>query len=179
MLRRIITDSDFYSCKREYILEINRYTSRGILINELDNVAIMYMSKNGFYKLPGGGIEDGETEQQAFIREIKEETGRNCEIILKLGILEEHKNKNAFFQYSHCFYAKVVGDITENNLTDNEKQLGLKLEWFSIEEAIKIVGICFRKCNDYGFRFMLLRDLNILQYVYSEIKNNDWIKMDR
>lgn len=170
MLKKIITDSDFYPCKTEYILEINRYASRGVLIDELDNVAMMYMSKNGFYKLPGGGLEKNETEVQAFIREIKEETGYNCEIISKFGFVEEHKNRNGFFQYSHCFYAKTVGDITEYHLTDNEKELGFKLEWFSIEEAIKIMGICLKKCNDYGFRFMLLRDLSILQYLYSEIK---------
>lgn len=63
MLKKIITDSDFYPCKTEYILEINRYASRGMLIDELGNVAMMYMSKNGFYKLPGGGLEKNETEE--------------------------------------------------------------------------------------------------------------------
>jgi ADP-ribose pyrophosphatase YjhB (NUDIX family) len=39
-----------------------------------------YKRQEEYWMLPGGGLEDGETEQQCIIREIKEETGSDVEI---------------------------------------------------------------------------------------------------
>lgn len=86
-----ITDADIIGGKFGYLDKITRYAARGILIDEKKNVAMMFMSKNGFYKLPGGGIEALETPEIAFIREVKEETGYSSTIIEKLGYIEEHK----------------------------------------------------------------------------------------
>ncbi|MBL7206196.1 MAG: NUDIX domain-containing protein [Candidatus Aenigmarchaeota archaeon] len=42
----------------------------------------------GFWVIPGGKVEWGETIEQAAIREIKEETGLDIEIIKKIGSKE-------------------------------------------------------------------------------------------
>lgn len=51
---------------------------------------MMFMSKNGYHKLPGGGIEASETPDLAFLPEVKEETGYDSVILEKLGCIEEH-----------------------------------------------------------------------------------------
>lgn len=42
----------------------------------------------GFYFLPGGHIEHGESAENAFLRELKEETSVRCTIKKFLGCLE-------------------------------------------------------------------------------------------
>ncbi|WP_256974948.1 NUDIX hydrolase [Paenibacillus amylolyticus] len=111
LLRRI-TDSDFIGGAPEFMETTTRYASRGLLVDDRLNVAMMYMSKINLYKLPGGGIDEGEEIRDAFLREIKEESGYEAEIIHELGYIEEHKNKNNFMQHSYCFVAKAQNRIS-------------------------------------------------------------------
>ena len=53
--------------------EILRVAVRGIIL--MDGRMLMIENAFGEVKLPGGGIEKGEDEQQALLREVREETG--------------------------------------------------------------------------------------------------------
>ena len=44
-----------------------------------------------YYTVPGGGLEEGETEEEGVIREIKEEFGINVKVIKKLYEMEMQK----------------------------------------------------------------------------------------
>ena len=57
----------------EALGEIYRVAVRGIIF--LDGRLLMIQSDFGEVKLPGGGMEEGETDEQTLIREVKEETG--------------------------------------------------------------------------------------------------------
>src|SRR5574344_1104075 len=103
-----ITDAFFTGCEPVYLTTISRQAARGVLIDDQMRVAMMYMRSNGYYKLPGGGIEDKESPEEAFIREVKEETGYHCDIIEHIGIIDEHTNTNNFLQSSNCYLAKVT-----------------------------------------------------------------------
>ena len=100
MLIKKITDQDIFGGTFELMEKVSRYASRGVLIDDQLNAAMMYMSEPNLYKLPGGGIEADETREEALLREIKEETGYEAEIIYDLGYIEEHKNRNNFMQIS-------------------------------------------------------------------------------
>lgn len=165
-----ITDADIIGGKIEYLNEVTRYAARGILVDDNLNIAMMFMSKNGYYKLPGGGIESSETNEIAFLREVREETGFNSVIVKELGYIEEHKMQNQFMQISYCFVAKKYSDKQTVSFTENEKDLGFNLIWMTYENAIEVMTKSFETCLEYGMRFMLLRDKTILKFAYKVLE---------
>ena len=51
-----------------------------------------------FYSIPGGGIEEGETPEEAAIRELKEECGLDGVIVKKLAELYNHDRTEYSFE---------------------------------------------------------------------------------
>jgi 8-oxo-dGTP diphosphatase len=177
LLRRL-TDSDMLGGTPVLMDSISRYGSRGVLVNNELNIAMMFMSQLNLYKLPGGGVEEGENKEEAFLRKIKEETGCEAEIIHELGYIEEHKNRNDYMQYSYCFIASVLKYNDDAALSENEINLGMEVKWMSLDKALELMNNSVQNCDDYSTKFMLLRDktileeaVNVLNYPYSSPKN--------
>ena len=61
--------------KKELYESIIRYGASGIILNNDGNVAVFHKTKKKEFKLPGGGLMNNESPEEAFIREIMEETG--------------------------------------------------------------------------------------------------------
>jgi 8-oxo-dGTP diphosphatase len=162
LLKRI-TDSDFTGGVPSYVDTVSRFSSRGVLIDSRLNVAMMYMSKPDLYKLPGGGIEEGENSRAAFLREIKEETGWDAEISHELGYIEEHKSRNKFMQFSYCYIAKAIRPAGSVNLSEGEKQLGMVVKWMTLGQALTVMKDSSLCNGDYSMQFMVLRDRTILE----------------
>jgi 8-oxo-dGTP diphosphatase len=159
------TDSDILGGQPVLINSVSRRGSRGVLIDNELNVAMMYMPQLNLYKLPGGGIEEGEQRNEAFLREIREETGYEAEIIHELGYIEEHKNINNFMQRSYCYVARVLKykDRDRVMLSESEIQLGMEVKWMPIEKALDFINNSVHSCEDYSTKFMILRDKIILE----------------
>ena len=165
-----ITDRQVTGEELGLVQRISRYGSRGVIINDQGKIALMYLSKMRIYKLPGGGMLYGETKEEAFIREVREETGYPVEILTELGSIEEHKARNHYLQHSYCFVAKVCGPSVGNALSANEKRLGFQLRWFTPKQA----GFRMQKnqCIDYTMKYILLRDRIILREGLLWLKKN-------
>ena len=82
-------------------------------------------SQYGLWNWPAGKVDVGETIEEAAIREGKEETGYNVEIIRKLGIWQDNTKVAA----QHALEAKIVGG--EFNFPKGEL---LDAKWFTKEE---------------------------------------------
>lgn len=115
---------------------IPRVGARGIV--KKDNLYLMvYFEKDGFYTLPGGGVEKNESLEEAVIREVKEETGYICKIIKKGVVLKEYFVDSIW--YNHYFMLDVVKH-TEVSLTKEEKDMGLVPVWKTLEEVLTILS---------------------------------------
>jgi 8-oxo-dGTP diphosphatase len=65
----------------------------------------------GYWALPGGRMDPGETVEQTIIREVREETGLEITIVCKVGEYVEIgvKDDVEYEYYPTCFLVKPVG----------------------------------------------------------------------
>ena len=115
-----------------------RNAARAVVIDKNNNIAILSVRGGMYYKIPGGGVKEGETEEQAVIREAREEAFCDVEIIEKLGELKfTDPGEISLIHYSTGFLAKKLIDNPELNAVYDERERGFTLAWLSFDEAIK------------------------------------------
>ncbi|MBZ9609862.1 NUDIX domain-containing protein [Clostridium estertheticum] len=148
-----------------------RKASRAVVLNNSRKIALLYVSKNNYHKLPGGGIEAGEDRNIALNREVMEESGVNIDILGEVGTIIEYKNMQNILQISYCFYSKVKGYIKQPSFTDEEIDNGFQLKWVALDEAILILE------NDtpdnYIGKFIQIRDLLFLKKAEGILKSKN------
>ena len=88
----------------------------------------------GYWALPGGRMDPGETIEQTIVREVKEETGLDAVIVYKVGEYVEKgvKDDVDYEYYPTCFVVKPVG--CEIKKQDSEIQ---EIKLFSLSELPK------------------------------------------
>ena len=71
----------------------------GIVLIEDGKVVLIERHRAGlhYFTFPGGGVEDGETVEEAAIREMKEETGLSVEAIRKIAEIQFNGNPQSYF----------------------------------------------------------------------------------
>lgn len=82
------------------------YPENKILLIKRDTVPF-----KGYWALPGGRMDPGETIEQTCVREVKEETGLDVVIVRKVGEYHEPgiEDDIEYDYYPTCFLVKVVG----------------------------------------------------------------------
>ena len=159
-----IRDSDFGwpdGKKSEYTKM--RSAARAILLDEKNRVGLMNATLAGYYKLAGGGIDVGETVENALRREVREEAGYEIDIIGEVGEIIEWRKKFMMHQTSYCFLARTKKFI-DTALEADEMDDGFELEWFSdIDAAIKAVRQVDLSKISYAGTFYTTRELKFLE----------------
>ena len=150
-----------------------RYGARGIVFKEDGKIAVFNKKAKNEFKLPGGGIDDGETSAEAFKRECFEETGCVVKIVDFIGTIKESKTQDSFKQISYIYVAKVIEETKELHVTEQEKAEGARLFWEEPKNALKLITDCFDKiiaspCEEteksmYYTKFIVKRDKKILE----------------
>lgn len=105
--------------------------ARGIFRNAKGEFG--FVNVNGQYFLVGGGIEAGETPEQAVVREFKEEIGADVSVGKKIGEAADYlfsSRENMYFRKIQTFFVvQMVGEI-KKGIEENHE-----LVWATIEEA--------------------------------------------
>jgi ADP-ribose pyrophosphatase YjhB (NUDIX family) len=145
-----------------------REASRAVLFDKDGKVPILFVSKHNYYKLPGGGVEEGEGKEEALKREIKEEVGSEIEITGEIGTIIEFRSKWKIKQISYCYLGKVT-TIGEPSFTEKELEDGFRLVWLPLDEAIKKIEK--ENVSNYQGSLVKRRDLIFLKKAKEIIKN--------
>ncbi|MCL2372622.1 MAG: NUDIX hydrolase [Defluviitaleaceae bacterium] len=140
-----------------------RDTVRVVLLDDSNRVAVLYIGAEDFYMLPGGGIDAGESPEQALAREVLEETGCRCKVTQELGVVEENSAAHEYREISYCYLAKVVGKNGEPSLTPEEQEEDTRLEWHPLPRAMELIKN--QSVSLFDMKFCIQRDISILMAV--------------
>jgi ADP-ribose pyrophosphatase YjhB (NUDIX family) len=88
-------------------------TATAIILYSEDRILLIKRDTlpfKGYWALPGGRMDPGEVVEQTCVREVKEETGLDVEIVYKLGDYHEQGSREGvdYDYYPACFVVKVV-----------------------------------------------------------------------
>jgi ADP-ribose pyrophosphatase YjhB (NUDIX family) len=89
-----------------------------IVTDGREAILMILRADNGYWSIPGGGVKPGESLKEATAREVKEETGIDCDVT---GLVRIYSNPNHVAAYddgevrqefSICFTTRMLGGTT-------------------------------------------------------------------
>lgn len=111
-----------------------RAGSRTVIVQN-GKILLTHETVSGWWLVPGGGMEEGETPEECCVREAEEETGLIVRPIEQFLTLYEYYEEYRYI--SHYFVCEVIGE-GKMHLTDAEKRRGLEPEWIPLRKAIEL-----------------------------------------
>ena len=111
-----------------------RAGSRAVVVRD-GMILLSHETVSGWWLVPGGGLEEGETPEICCIREVEEETGFIVKPLRQFLTLNEYYEEYRYVSY--YFICEVTG-TGEMRLTEAEKRRGLEPQWIPLEEAVGI-----------------------------------------
>ena len=144
-----------------------RDSARAIIRMGEDKLALVYSTKLGYYKFPGGGINENEDVVAALIREVQEEVGLVVipSSVKEYGVVHRFQKsartpETIFVQDNFYYECQVEDKVINQNLDDYEDKAGFELRIVSIKEAME-TNLKFHDTNNFNI-FMIARDTRIL-----------------
>lgn len=109
-------------------------------------ILMIRRTDNDLYSIPGGQLELGETLSQAAVREVREETGIECEVTGVIGLYSNPNHVIAYDdgevrqEFSICFRANKVGGLPCTSSESKEVLwvYSMDLDALGIHSSIKL-----------------------------------------
>lgn len=97
-------------------------------------IVICGRQSDGVWGLPKGTLDEGESLEEAAVREVSEETGLKVEIVKKIGVIEYWFAGDGvrYHKWVHHYLMRATGGSTADHDLEYDR-----VEWAAIDEAIK------------------------------------------
>jgi 8-oxo-dGTP pyrophosphatase MutT (NUDIX family) len=109
-----------------------------VVMDDQNRILLQKRRDNNLWSLPGGGMEIGESIEETIIREVKEETGYDVEVLKCIGIYTDPKHVIEYSdgeirqQFSICFACQIIGGSMEVSSESKE------VEFISLDHLGKL-----------------------------------------
>ena len=134
-----------------------RKACRAVIIKN-DRVLLSFQKNHDTYMLPGGGLDNNETEKECAIREVEEETGYIVETSECVLVIEEYYED---FKYVTKYFVGKVLKEGKQRLTPNELIEGMEPFWMRLDDAINM----FSKHETYRDSDEMKRGLYLREFI--------------
>ncbi len=137
----------------------------GLITNEEGKILMMNNPKKG-WEFPGGQVEVGETLTEALVREVKEETGINIEV---LSLVSVNSSISVGVQYDGVSQLPTIvtidfiGRALSGEPTTSEESI--EVGWFDKEEVIHMAD---RQSVKDRLKFLLNYDGKVVYRAYEK-----------
>ena len=131
--------------KRVYARRVDEVSAGGLVIDSTGTKGLLIGRRDLkdqtrerlLWSLPKGHIEEGETPEQAAIREVQEETGIESEIARELGVINFWfmAGGNRIHKTVHHYLFKEVGGSLAPQITEVDD-----VGWFPLGEIIELLA---------------------------------------
>ena len=170
---RLLFEIDTKDYKRDGTITV-RPSVRGIIIKDR-KIAMVHSIKYDYYKLPGGGMNAGETQVETLIREIYEETGIIIKpaSIIEYGLvhrIQKGTEEDIFIQDNFHYLCDIMEETGSQSLDDYEEEEQFTLEYVSPEQIIET-----NRNHDHGemnsdmfFQQMIAREVRVMECLIDE-----------
>ncbi len=116
--------------------------SRAVIIDDKQILLCKTLDlAKGFYFLPGGHVEHGESVEDTLIRELIEESGVECKIQRFLGCLEysfEPRYSSICHSHEYNFVFEVKSDLLKSNYKIPQIEPHIELIWMPMDVLSEI-----------------------------------------
>jgi 8-oxo-dGTP pyrophosphatase MutT (NUDIX family) len=123
-------------------VDVVQRTAVRAVIRRGTRLLMVHSTVGSDYKFPGGGLEPGESPQQALIREVSEECGRTVtrvgEVMVKAVERRRALEPGAVFRMESTYHeCEVADEVHEQRLDAYEHELAFEPVWIGIHAAIE------------------------------------------
>ena len=131
--------------KQPYAKRVDEVSAGGLVIDQTGTKGLLIgrrdlkdqTGQRLLWSLPKGHIEEGETPEQAAIREVQEETGIESEISKALGVIDFWfmAGGKRIHKTVHHYLFKEVGGVLAPQVTEVDD-----VGWFPLEEVVGLLA---------------------------------------
>ena len=111
--------------------------SGGVVFKKLDGcLGVVLIARGKRWFLPRGVVEPVETLRTAALREVREETGLDCEIVKKIGKFSfDFIRGRRYSKTIHFYLLEYTGGSTHNHDVEVDR-----VKWFPISKALSLLN---------------------------------------